>query len=587
MKNNIVASIGHVVQQFILFISTPNGVALTIIIAIVLVAITLITYVSSKRNSYDKIIQNLEQEFCNADDGTVSEKLNRMKVIGQSNVVYSRAYEEHQLLYDQLKQQHKEGVQKEIEHAKQALLAKKYRLVNRSIKESRSLIEVFHKRLQEFYQQVYELTKQDEDLRRQESEAREEFKQCREIFTNHQQDLTLVEEEIAERISNINDKFDLYEQQLNRGNYEDAADYLNSLTKDVHFLYAILQDLPRFCQIATKYFPPKVNQIIEDVNHMQAEGYALHHITPGSQINKIKEELTFGIEKTREFNFEGLDEIFRSIDEKINDLKQKIESEKEAKRGFDSNFMKLYARAEELEKSFIRYMGEINELNRIYDISKQASEFSGRIKQQVNQLSVTRRALDSLNYSKQPYLMRYHKMQEMEQLALSLEGMLENFKKEVTNMKVISEDAHDLVGEAATKLKNLELKIRNFNLEKLNSKYVRDFNEGYELINKLNKAISASPIMIKLVDDLKAKLDELLRKTDERVNRDISFGRHSEKIIMYANNYRSSFSDVESSVSKAELLFFDARFEEAVAIVSNSIKKLGNLPFKEPVIKGE
>jgi septation ring formation regulator EzrA len=177
-------------------------------------------------------------------------------------------------------------------------------------------------------------------------------------------------------------------------------------------------------------------------------------------------------------------------------------------------------------------------------------------------------------------------MKEMQTLALELEQMMGNFKNEITNMKIISEDAYDLVGEAASRLKKLELRVRNFNLDKLTTRYVRDISDGFELIDKLSRAISSSPIQIKIVDELKMKLDALLSKIDVRVKRDVAYGEYCEKLIMYANNYRASFSDVESSVSKAEMLFFEARFEEAVDLVGGSLNKLGDLPIKRPNFEG-
>lgn len=585
MHRFLLSTFRDILQQLLLFITTPQGLGLTIIIGIVVIILIFITLISSKRNQLSTRISAIHLTLKAKDYSSIQEKLNRMKVIGQNNVVYQRAYEEQQSLFENLQFTHVPTLEKAIEGLKTQLEQKKFREVNKKIKEFDIQLNAYQEQLHMFELQISELIKQDEGLRQQESEIRAIFKEVRDQFATNQENLTLVEEELAEKMSNIHDKFELFEQQLNRGNYDDAQDYLRLLDKEVRKLSLVLQDLPRVCQIASKYFPPKVNRIIEDLNQMQKEGYPLYHIVAGAKVNKIKEDLLLSINKIRVFEFEKIDETFHAIDEKINELRGKIDEERNAKKEFDSNFLQLYTRAEDLEKAFIRYMGEINELNRIYDISKQASEFSGRIKQHVNQLSITRRALDSLNYSKQPYLMRYHKMQEMSQLAVDLEAMLANFKKEVTNMKVISEDAHDLVKEAATKLKILEIAIRNFRLDKLISKYSRDFQDGYELINKLNKAISTSPIHIKLVDDLKAKLDHLLHRMDEKVNRDVVFGNHCEQIIMYANNYRASFSDVESSVSKAELLFFDARFEEAVDLVTASIKKLGEVPFRKPTIE--
>ena len=586
MWKQILIAIQQFIQQFFAFLSTPQGMILASLLVLLLVVLIVITIVATKRNSYVKIIEQFEQHVQSNEDGNIEKKLLRLKIIGQNNVVYQRAYEEHQGAYAKLKTDYQDALKKDLAAVNHQLEQKNYRLVSKGIRECQAKWTTYTKQKDEFYQQISTLIHQDEVLRNQDEGVRKQFKQARDIFANNQQDLVLVEESLAERISNINIKFDLFEQQVDLGNYDDASDYLSSIEKDVSLLFRALEELPRLCKIVTQYFPPRINGIIESCNQMQAEGYPMYHLIAGSKINKIKEDLTGVIEDLVGFRIEQLDSELSSIDERIKELQQNIDQEKTARKEYDTHFQNLYTKAEDLERAFIRYMGEITELNRIYDISKQAQEFSGKIKAQVNALSITRRALDSLNYSKQPYLMRYHKMKEMQVLALDLEKMMGNFKNEITNMKVISEDAYDLVGEAASRLKKLELRVRNFNLDKLTARYVRDIADGFELIDKLSRAISASPIQIKIVDELKMKLDALLRKIDERVKRDIAYGEYSEKLILYANNYRASFSDVESSVSKAEMLFFEARFEEAVDLVRASLNKLGELPIKRPDFEG-
>ena len=42
---------------------------------------------------------------------------------------------------------------------------------------------------------------------------------------------------------------------------------------------------------------------------------------------------------------------------------------------------------------------------------------------------------------------------------------------------------------------------------------------------------------------------------------------------MFANTYRSQFAEVARNCAKAELYFFDARFDEAIEMVKESFKR--------------
>ena len=42
---------------------------------------------------------------------------------------------------------------------------------------------------------------------------------------------------------------------------------------------------------------------------------------------------------------------------------------------------------------------------------------------------------------------------------------------------------------------------------------------------------------------------------------------------MFANSYRSQFAEVARNCAKAELYFFDAKFDEAIEMVKESLKR--------------
>ena len=53
----------------------------------------------------------------------------------------------------------------------------------------------------------------------------------------------------------------------------------------------------------------------------------------------------------------------------------------------------------------------------------------------------------------------------------------------------------------------------------------------------------------------------------------IKKAEYTEKLIMFANTYRSQFAEVARNCAKAELYFFDARFDEAIEMVKESLKR--------------
>ena len=153
--------------------------------------------------------------------------------------------------------------------------------------------------------------------------------------------------------------------------------------------------------------------------------------------------------------------------EKINELRSKLEQEKENCIQFESEWTEIYNKAEDLERLYIKNMKDITRLSKIYEIGERTNKLADNAKFEVNKLSVIRRTLDSLNYGKQPYSARLAKMKELDAQIKVVEEAINLYRNNFEDMRDNSEEAYDLVNEATSKLKNLQLAVRNTKIAKL------------------------------------------------------------------------------------------------------------------------
>ena len=79
--------------------------------------------------------------------------------------------------------------------------------------------------------------------------------------------------------------------------------------------------------------------------------------------------------------------------------------------------------------------------------------------------------------------------------------------------------------------------------------------------------------IIDLVNKYYNELKELVSRIEKEATLAIKKAEYTEKLIMFANTYRSQFAEVARNCAKAELYFFDARFDEAIEMVKESLKR--------------
>ena len=100
-----------------------------------------------------------------------------------------------------------------------------------------------------------------------------------------------------------------------------------------------------------------------------------------------------------------------------------------------------------------------------------------------------------------------------------------------------------------------------------------EFAIGYNIIERLGNVISYQPIDVERVNKYYNELKDLVTRIEKEAVIEMKKAEYAEQLIMFANAYRSQFAEIARSCAKAELFFFDARFDEAIDMVKESLRK--------------
>jgi len=565
---------GIIFSAFTNFLKSPIGIIVCVLVALVIaVLVFLYVRVKTKKSRFMKSIHILNKSFVEVQSLPIQAKLVKIEQIGAKNVVFARLFEEYSTLYNEIRKNYEPDLKKEFELAKEQVHASDYLNLNETMKGLHIKLQAYKDKMYEVDKLVSSVTQDEETVRAKEKNIKTIYLECREIFTANEEELKIFSDEFNAVFDNIDANFEIYNDHLIRGNYTDAKEVLISLERIVNNLYKNVSLAPKYANLATKVIPSKINNIIDEYTEMQTKGYPLYHVFANSTVSTVKDLLGQVIYSIRTFQFDGLENLINTIMDKISELRNKLEQEKENCIQFESEWTEIYNRAEDLERLYIKNMKDITRLSKVYEISKRTNELAEVAKIEVNKLSVIRRTLDSLNYGKQPYSTRLAKMKELNEQIKVVEAAINSYRSNFEDMRDNSELAYDLANESTTKLKRLQLAIRNTKIEKLRQIYNDEFAIGYNIIEKLGNVISYQPIDVDRVNKYYYELKALVERLEKETTSAIRKAEYTEKLIMFANAYRSQFGEIARSCAKAELYFFDARFDEAIEMVKDSLRK--------------
>ena len=565
---------GIVFSAFSDFLKSDIGIILCVVLGLI-IAVLIFFYVrvKTKKSRLLKSIHILNKSFVEVQSLPIQAKLVKIEKIGEKNVIFSRLCEEYTTLYNQIKETYEPDLKKEFELAKEQVHAGDYLNLNETMKGLHIKLQAYKDKMYEADRLISSVTQDEEQVKAKEKNIKTIYLECREIYTTNEEELRIFANEFNEVFENIDNNYEIYNDHLIRGNYTDAKEVLISLERIVLTLHKNISIAPKYANLATKVIPSKINHIIDEYTEMQSKGYPLYHILANSTVSTVKDLLGQVIYSIKNFQFDGLENQINIIMEKVNELRGKLEKEKENFIQFESSWVEIYNRAEDLERLYIKNMKIITRLSKVYEIGERTNALADIAKREVNNLSVIRRTLDSLNYGKQPYSVRLAKVKELEQQIQVVEEAINNYRNNFEDMRDNSEEAYELVNSATVKLKKLQLAIRNTKIEKLKQNFNDEFALGYNLIEKLGNVISLQPIDVERVNKYYNDLKVLVEGIEKEAIEQIKKAEYTEKLIMCANSYRSQFAEVARNCAKAELYFFDARFDEAIELIKESLQR--------------
>ncbi|MFA6739338.1 MAG: septation ring formation regulator EzrA [Bacilli bacterium] len=550
----------------------------TLIIVGILVVLSVgfvISMIKTKKHRFQRHYQQLEQDFLRVQSIPVVAKLGRIERIAQNNVVYAQVHQEYRSIYEQRAFSLSEEIQRELEQAKAELKALNYKGLPDNFRNLQIKIQSYEEQMNLLDNQLKEFTKDEDNVRSLESSIKEQYRQCMDYEKIHANELGMFQENLIAIKSQIDAKFTLYEEHLRKGNFSDGRDLLLLIQKDVAFYDSTLTILPKMADKVTRDLPDRINRVIDHYNEMVRNEYPLYHILASNLISNAREQLADMVGALANFKYDGIEERVLELERRVDGLQQELNSEAEARAFFDRESQEIYRHAEELQRNYVKSLREFEELGKVYTITPELTEKEQRITNEVNQLATIRRVLDGLNYGKQPYSNRAQKLRELDNQSKQVEASIEVYRKHIFNMRDHSEEAFVLSEKASAHLRRLQITVRNVRLESLILKYEDDFENGYAMVERLNQLIAKSPIKVDQVSVIVQELNALINRLEKDTNSDILSSQKAEKMIQYANIFRTSFSDVARNIVRAEMLFFEGDYTEAYEIAESSVSRFG------------
>ncbi|MBR2809681.1 MAG: septation ring formation regulator EzrA, partial [Erysipelotrichaceae bacterium] len=144
----------------------------------------------------------------------------------------------------------------------------------------------------------------------------------------------------------------------------------------------------------------------------------------------------------------------------------------------------------------------------------------------------------------------------------------------IFNAKKDVEYAKDQLLKLQIILNEIRVKLAQNHLPSINEIYKLDLERGRNYIESIKKELDAETIDFEELKNTVLQAVDYIYTMYNNINNVIGMALMAENTIVFGNKYRSSFIDIDSDLTRAELLYMNGEYTQSLALAIATIERI-------------
>jgi septation ring formation regulator len=130
-------------------------------------------------------------------------------------------------------------------------------------------------------------------------------------------------------------------------------------------------------------------------------------------------------------------------------------------------------------------------------------------------------------------------------------------------------------------MNEIQVKIRKYKLPNISSTYEGDINRAYSYINTIDRLLDETPLNIDTLNTTVNDAIDVVYRLYNNVNNLVGTVEMIENTIVFANKYRPYSPEMDAQLTRAELLFRNGDYTQAIKVALSAAEKIQPFSYDE------
>lgn len=564
-------------------IGTKNLIFAGVGLAVVIIFI--IIYRSVRLKVSRKQIVEVENKMNAIKSLPLQYRLGRVQSISKNMPEVARQYEEYAQEFARITDFQKNELAVLVNEVDEQLFYGKLRKVSKKMRQLDDMLIQYEDDSQALLTKIEKITEIENVQRIEIIRVKEKYRHTIDCFEAIRFKVEDYVPHLLDVFNEVDDSFVKLEGLMNNQKFEEANALTNDIEERADWINQAIEDLPNYIAVVRQYIPKKIQHIQELINTMTHEKFALNQLDVEERKNNIEATLDECVVHIKKLELDDMADVLQQLVDDIDCLISDLDNERQSFDAFKEKWEACYQLITEIYDQYKQAMIDCNRIRHLYVIDESKMIIDEKYKEFNLILKESYDVEEEMKAGNFAYSHMIEKVEKMHADAASHQEYLNEFFTMRDQLYLQEQRAIDELENINIVLLEIKSEIKNKHLPTINESYKDYIQDSYDKAAQIQAYRQNRPVEL---NELSQKVDgarDVIYKLYDNVHNLIVTAEMVEEAIVFGNRYRSTFLEVNTELTKAEVLFRNGEYTKALSTAVDIIEKIQPGSYEELIKK--
>lgn len=540
---------------------------------VVLIVLFLVILIIKRMNLHQlkQKMQAVEKRYNNVKSVPLPFKLNKAVALARVNPEILENVNDFKNNFEEIQENFKSIVHV-LAETEDVLVIGKSKHAKLNLQDLNQMLNQIEKQVEQLNSRLDSILEEENQQRGQITELKEMFRQAKTDLTARSVQLSPSLSALELRLGEIEKAFTSFEEWMYASEFGKAKEKMEEIQINLDELRHWIDELPELIGLANGVIPKQIDEIAELTKRLNAKQVYTRHLEVENNLALIQETTQQDQISLSRCQVTAVQEHLRENQKRLAQLLTSLQKEETAKEDV-SKHIELFGNGLTEIKSM---QGQLTE-----HLKKDAGRFGW---ENLNDLLIEKQK--SIVLLESALLQSNKVVEENSMPSSSLMLKLKESLQDVHNAKNDLSHAFERLSSARNDedrakkqllklhliMNEIQVKIRKFKLPVISETYEGDLRKSYQYVNSIAKLLEESPLDIQLLNATVNDAIDHIYKLYNNVNNLVGTVEMIENTIVYGNKYRSQDAELDTQLTRAELLFRNGDYTQAIKVAIAAVE---------------